>query len=280
MPYADIRGVQIFYEVLGTEGPWLALNSGGRNSHQEMVLFAQTIAKHGYRVVVHDRRNLGASQMVYEGDEGEEEIWADDLYLLMKSLGALPAFFSGSSAGARLCMLVKRRHPEAVRGLLLMRVTGGEFAAGRLPNMYYLQYINAVKEGGMAGLCETLPYQDRLALNPANRDYLMKMDPKVYIAQMEHWLGKFLQGPRSPVMGMENAELEAYQLPVLVIPGNDKTHASVNGLAAAELIPNSELFQLPIEDQDIDLIHFPMWKDYYPQMADKFHEFMQKHLSK
>jgi hypothetical protein len=79
-------------------------------------------------------------------------------------------------------------------------------------------------------------------------------------------------------MGMENAELEAYQLPVLVIPGNDKTHASVNGIAAAALIPNSELFQLPIEDQDIDLIHFPMWKDYYPQMADKFHEFMQKHL--
>jgi pimeloyl-ACP methyl ester carboxylesterase len=264
MPFATIRSVQIFYETFGDHGPWLALNAGGRNSHAEMAPLAKQIAQHGFRVLVHDRRNTGASQMLFEGTDGEEEIWADDLYELMSSLGALPAFFGGSSAGARLSMLMRRRHPEAVKGLLLMRITGGDFAAGRLPTMYYLQFTQAAEANGMEGVCNTAPYQDRLALNPSNRDYLMSLDPKDYIAQQQFWLSKFLQGPRSPVMGMENAELEQFDLPVLVVPGNDKTHASVNGIAAHQLIPGSELFQLPTSDQDVDLIAFPLWHDFYP----------------
>lgn len=277
MPFASIRSVQIFYETFGDHGPWLALNSGGRNSHAEMAPFAQQIAEQGFRVLVHDRRNTGASQMLFEGTDGEEEIWADDLYELMRSLDALPAFFSGSSAGARLSMLMRRRHPEAVKGLLLMRVTGGAFAAGRLPNMYYLQYIKAAQENGMEGVCHTAPYKDRLALNPSNRDYLMSLDPKDFIAQQEHWLSKFLQGPRSPVMGMENSELAQFNLPVLVVPGNDKTHASENGIAAHQLIPGSELFQLPTTDQDVDLIAFPLWSEFYPLLTKRFVEFMRAH---
>jgi len=277
MPYAFIRSVKIFYETFGDHGPWLALNAGGRNSHAEMVPFAKQIAKQGFRVLVHDRRNTGASQMLFEGTDGEEEIWADDLYELMKSLSALPAYFGGSSAGARLSMMMRRRHPDAVKALLLMRVTGGSFAAGRLPNMYYLQFINAAKENGMEGVCHTQPYIDRLALNPDNRAYLMSLDPKQYIAQQEYWLQKFLQGPRSPVMGMENSELQQFNLPVLVVPGNDKTHASENGIAAHQLIPGSELFQLPTTDQDVDLIAFPLWEEFYPLLTERFVKFMRDH---
>ena len=277
MPFASIRSVQIFYETFGDHGPWLALNSGGRNSHAEMAPFAKQIAEQGFRVLVHDRRNTGASQMLFEGTDGEEEIWADDLYALMQSLNALPAYFGGSSAGARLSMLMRRRHPEAVKGLLLMRVTGGDFAAGRLPNMYYLQFIKAAQENGMEGVCHTDWFKERLALNPSNRDYLMSLDPKEFIAQQEYWLSKFLQGPRSPVMGMENAELAKFNLPVLVVPGNDRTHASENGIAAHQLIPGSELFQLPTTDQDSDLIAFPLWNEFYPLLTKRFVEFMRAH---
>jgi pimeloyl-ACP methyl ester carboxylesterase len=277
MPFASIRSVQIFYETYGDHGPWLALNSGGRNSHAEMAPFAKQIAEQGFRVLVHDRRNTGASQMLFEGVDGEEEIWADDLYELMQSLNALPAYFGGSSAGARLSMLMRRRHPEAVKGLLLMRVTGGAFAAGRLPNMYYLQFIKAAQENGMEGVCHTDWFKERLALNPSNRDYLMSLDPKDFIAQQEYWLSKFLQGPRSPVMGMENAELAKFNLPVLIVPGNDRTHASENGIAAHQLIPSSELFQLPTTDQDSDLIAFPLWNEFYPLLTKRFVEFMHAH---
>ena len=277
MPFASIRSIQIFYETYGDHGPWLALNSGGRNSHAEMAPFAKQIAEQGFRVLVHDRRNTGASQMLFEGTDGEEEIWADDLYALMQSLNALPAYFGGSSAGARLSMLMRRRHPEAVKGLLLMRVTGGAFAAGRLPYVYYLQFIKAAQENGMEGVCHTDWYKERLALNPNNRDYLLSLDPKDFIAQQEYWLSKFLQGPRSPVMGVENAELAKFNLPVLVVPGNDRTHASENGIAAHQLIPGSELFQLPTTDQDSDLIAFPLWNEFYPLLTKRFVEFMRAH---
>ena len=70
----------------------------------------------------------------------------------MSQQGALPAFFGGGSSGARTSILFYLRHPQAVRGLLLLRVTGGEFAAGRLPENYYGQFIRAAEQGGMAAI--------------------------------------------------------------------------------------------------------------------------------
>src|SRR6476660_6923242 len=98
MPTLKIRDVNIHYRVLGTGGPWLALITGGRRGFNEFVPLAEKIAAHGVRVLLHDRRNTGASDILIEGKEGEEEIWADDLYLLLESRDALPAFVGGSSS--------------------------------------------------------------------------------------------------------------------------------------------------------------------------------------
>ncbi len=276
MPYLNIRSVDLFHEVHGERGPWLALSSGGRHRHLEMAPLARSIAEQGFRVLVHDRRNVGASEIRIAGDDSEEEIWADDLQALMAHHGALPAFFGGSSAGARLSMMVKRRHPEAVRGLLLMRVTGGSFAAGRLPGMYYGQFIEAAERGGMAGVCETEAYRERLALNPGNRARLMAMDPAEYIRVMSYWRARFMSGPISPVMGVPEDELRSYRLPVLIVPGNDRTHSSANGRGAADLIPGAELSPLPIQDQDVDLIAFGDWKEHLPLLTEKFCGFMRR----
>ena len=277
MPYLNIRGVDLFHEVYGDTGPWLVLNSGGRHRYLEMAPLAQAIAGEGFRVLVHDRRNTGASGFCIAGDDSEEEIWADDVHALMAYYGALPAFVGGSSSGARLSMLILRRHHEAVRGLLLMRVTGGDFAAGRLPGMYYGQFIEAAEQGGMAGVCETEAYRERLALNPANRARLMAMDPAEYIGVMSRWRDQFTSGPISPVMGVPEAELRAYRLPVIIVPGNDKTHSSVNGLGAADLIPGAELSPLPLQDQDVDLIAFAQWHEHLPELTRKFCDFMRRH---
>jgi len=134
MPTATIRGVNIHYQVIGDSGPWVALITGGRRGHQELLPIARKLAAQNYRVLLHDRRNTGASDVLIDGIDGEEEIWTDDLHELLKQQGALPAFVGGTSSGARTSMLFYLRHPEAVRGLLLMRVTGGAFAAGRLPD--------------------------------------------------------------------------------------------------------------------------------------------------
>jgi pimeloyl-ACP methyl ester carboxylesterase len=275
-----IRGVNINYEVFGESGPWVALVTGGRRGYAEFLGFARRIADKGFRVVLHDRRNTGASDVLIEGEEGEEELWADDLVLLLEYLDALPAFVGGTSSGARLSMLVYLRHPEAVKALLLMRVTGGAFAAGRLPNMYYGQFITAAEQGGMAAVCATEQYQERIKANPANRDRLMAMNPKEYIRVMRHWLHIFQQGPRAPVLGMTEEALRSIKVPAIVIPGNDNTHASSNGIEAAKLIEGSVLYRLPIEDLDLPLLPFTEWAPYEPELATVLANFMNSVESK
>ncbi|MDB5956876.1 alpha/beta hydrolase [Ramlibacter sp.] len=280
MPFHTIRGVALHYEVAGEQGPWVALVTGGRRGFDEFRSFARKLAARGFRVLLHDRRNTGASDVLIEGEDGEEEIWADDLVLLLRHLDALPAFVGGTSSGARLSMLTYLRHPELVRGLLLMRITGGAFAAGRLPTMYYGQFIQAAKEGGMAAVCATEQYQERIAANPRTRERLMAMDPQRYIAVMQHWLDIFLRGPRAPVLGMTEEAMRSIAVPTIVVPGNDNTHASANGLAAAEAIPGSVLFRLPIADQDVPLLPFSDWAPHEDTLADALAGFMKDVMNK
>lgn len=279
MPIIKIREANIHYRVFGETGPWLALITGGRRGFNEFIPFAEKIAAKGFQVLLHDRRNTGGSDVIIAGRDGEEEIWADDLDVLLDKLGASAAFIGGTSSGARLTMLYNQRHPQKVKGLMLMRVTGGDFAAGRLPEMYYGQFIRAAQQGGMKAVCDTEQYQERIQANPSNLSRLMAMDPQEYIRVMAHWLSLFLQGPRKPVLGMEDDVLRAIQVPTIVIPGNDKTHASANGIAAVALIPNSVLYQLPIEDQDVALLPFSDWEPHEDTLAMVLTDFMNKVLN-
>ena len=180
MPYATVRGVNINYQVLGNGGPWVALSPGGRRDMSGIELLAGEVAKRGHRVVIFDRRNTGASDVVIDGNESEYEIWADDVHELLGQLGALPAVVGGSSSGCRTSLLFALRHPESVRALLLWRVTGGRFACERLAEEYYGQFITAARSGGMAAVCDMDHWKERIAARPANRDVLMKMEPQQF----------------------------------------------------------------------------------------------------
>ncbi|MBI2179439.1 MAG: alpha/beta hydrolase [Deltaproteobacteria bacterium] len=187
MPIAKVRGINMNYKILGDRGPWVALSPGGRRDISGIELLATCVAERGHRVVVFDRRNCGASDVVIDGDDSEYEIWADDIHELLRQLGALPAIVGGSSSGCRTALLFALRHPDAVRALLLWRVTGGRFACERLAQEYYGQYMTAAKEGGMAAVCEMEHWKERIAARPENRAALMKMAPERFIAVMAHW---------------------------------------------------------------------------------------------
>ena len=276
MPVENIRGVNINYQVIGERGPWVALITGGRRAYNEFIPLAKKIAAGGYRVLLHDRRNTGASDILLDRDEVEEITWADDLNELLNKLGASPAFIGGSSSGARTSILFTLRHPEAVRVLMLLRVTGGEFAAGRLPENYYKQFIRAAEQGGMAAVCATEEYQQRIEANPKNKATLMAMDPKDYIAKMKRWCELFEAGAHYPVMGVTPEQMASIKTPTIVIPGNDLTHASANGIIAHQQIAGSELHRLPIEDQNVPLIPFPDWAPHEDEIARVFLDFMRR----
>ena len=276
MPHAKVRGVNIFYQVIGDRGPWAALITGGRRGHDEFIPLAEKLAKGGYRVVLHDRRNTGRSDVLIEGDVAEEIMWLDDLHELLKQLNAVPTIIGGSSAGARTAMRYYTRFPQDTRALLLMRVTGGAFAAGRLPENYYGAFIKAAQQGGMAAVCATEQYQERIAANPGTRDRLMAMDPKQYVKVMSNWMDQFIASTKTEVFGMTDADLAAIKVPTVVIPGNDQTHASANGKLAAAKIPGAQLHLLPVEDEEVPLINYTDWAPLEEEIAQAFLATMRK----
>ena len=87
MATATVRGVTINYEVFGNEGPWVALITGGRRGYKEFIPLASKIADEGFRVLLHDRRNTGSSDILIASNEVEEITWADDLAILLDGDG-------------------------------------------------------------------------------------------------------------------------------------------------------------------------------------------------
>jgi pimeloyl-ACP methyl ester carboxylesterase len=276
MPISKINGVNINWRTVGDRGPWLVMTTGGRRGHDEFIPLAEKIAHYGYRVMLHDRRNTGASDILIAGDQGEEVIWTRDMYTLLSEQGALPAFFSGSSAGARTSMLFYLQYPQAVRGLLLLRVTGGPFAAGRLPEQYYGQYVRIAEQGGMAAICASEQWKERIEANPRNGEYLARLPARQFIDVLTRWNEIFVAGGHYPVMGVSPEQLRAIKTPTLVIPGNDNTHSSASSLVAHRLVAGSTLHQLPMKDQDVPLIPFPDWAQYEPEIAQVFADFMAR----
>lgn len=166
-------------------------------------------------------------------------------------------------------ILVNQRHPDIVKALVLICVTGGDTAAKRLPPKYYGQFIKAAQEGGMRAVCQTEDYQARIRARPENEAILMAMVPATFIQVQTHWLNLFTKGPIYPVMGVDEATLRDINVPVFIIPGNDRTHASRNALDAAKLIPQSVVLQIPIEDQEVDIISSTDWAPYEAEISNQ-----------
>jgi pimeloyl-ACP methyl ester carboxylesterase len=259
MPFANVNSVRLNYEVLGSKGAWVALVSGARRNMDEVRGLATLVAASGFRVLLHDRRNTGLSSLSLEGEGSEFEIWADDLRALAQTLGLPPLIVGGSSSGCRLATIMALRHRDAIRALLMMRVTGGAFAVRRLSRVYYGQYIEAVQRGGMEEVCRTDHFRDLIAIDPSRRAQIMAWNPQYFLEVMGRWRANLESGIDDPMLGASEPALKAIDFPVCVIPGNDRTHSIAAGLGVHKLIPHAELQELRKDQLDADLIPMDEW---------------------
>ena len=280
MPEAIVRGITLNYEIIGASGPFIALTPGSRRSYRELIDLAKAIAAAGYRVLLHDRRNCGASDVVFDGSASEHEVWADDLYELARQFDALPIYVGGSSAGARLAILFALRHPQALRGLLLWRVTGGQEAVDRLAEGYYGQYITLARTGGMTAVAASEHFRECIAARPANRERLLGTDPEEFIKVMTTWRVRFLQSALLPIVGASEADLNSIEAPACLIAGNDVIHTPVTAHKAAKLIPNSELHDDVVSKRpENDLLRDwdrAEWRQAEPRIAAIFVDFLRR----
>lgn len=280
MAEARVRGVTLYYQVIGTGGPWIALTPGARRPYDELVPIGRLLAERGYRVLLHDRRNCGRSEVGIEASGSEHEIWADDLHELARQLEAASIYVGGSSAGARLALLVALRHPAAVKGLLLWRVTGGRHAVEKLAHQYYGSFMEMARKGGMAAVCASDHFAACIAARPSNRDRLMAMKPDELIGVMGTWRENFLRAAELPVVGATEEQLRAMDIPVCIVAGNDKVHTPATARKMASLIRRSELHDdVVVKRPDDDLLEEwdqVEWKAKQGQLADIFGAFLAR----
>ncbi len=284
MPEAIVRDVCINYEVIGNSGPWIALTPGSRRHYGELVDLSKVVAAFGYRVLLHDRRNCGASDVAFDGSAPEYEVWADDLYALGKELGALPMYVGGSSAGARLAILYAMRHANGLRGLLLWRLTGGREAVDWLAENYYGQFIKIAQAGGMQAVCESEHFSECIKARPINHTRLLNTNVERFIEVMTYWRECFLQSANLPIVGATNADLRAIKAPTCLIAGNDLVHTPATAQKVASLIPNSELHDDVVQKRSDDNLlkewDRKEWRDAEPRIALIFAAFLNRVESK
>jgi pimeloyl-ACP methyl ester carboxylesterase len=280
MPEALVRGVAINYEIIGNNGPFIALTPGSRRPYGELVDLSKALAAQGYRVLLHDRRNCGASGVAFDGSGSEHEVWADDLYELGKQLDGLPMYVGGSSAGARLAILYAMRHPDGLRGLLLWRVTGGQEAVDKLSENYYGQYITLARAGGMQAVADNEHFAECIKARPSNKERILKTDAEQFIKVMTAWREKFLQSVTLPIVGATEADLNAIKAPACLVAGNDVIHTPATARKAAKLIPNSELHEDVVpkraDDQLLKDWDRKEWRDAEPKLAAIFGAFLKR----
>jgi pimeloyl-ACP methyl ester carboxylesterase len=178
-------------------------------------------------------------------------------------------------------LLLALRHPGAVRGLLLWRVTGGAYAAERLVQNYYSQYIEMARAGGteaggMDAVCRSEHFAAVIAANPADRPRLMAIEVKDFVAVMERWRRSFNEGADYPVIGLSPAELGSMTMPACIIPGNDQVHPRLAGQAAHRLLPNAEYHEVLTDDSaDLDAA-LEAWRKREGLLAAIFIDFLRR----
>ncbi len=271
MPVTKIRGVDIVHETIGDTGPWVTVTLGGRGGLAAKRPLASLIAEAGFRVFIHDRRNIGASGIAIDGDNESLE-QAEDLFALPQALDIGPAYIAGSSSGARMSLLLAYHHPAAVKAPLPWRVTGGPFAAKRLAFNYYEQYLQAVGTGGIAAV---LAIEHFAAANPVNAEALCQMGTAAFTAAMRRWLAGFRADCDFPVAGLATEKMRTITLLALIIPGNDRVHPPEPAQAAHRLLANATYQTVLTQQVDAD-VDFAGWEQATGTLAARFIDYLRE----
>ncbi len=239
MPYANVNGVNLYHEDYGT-GPTVILTPGGRNDTNGLRPIAALLSAN-CRVILHDRRNCGKSDVVIGGELSEQHLWAEEMAGLLLQLDAAPAYAVGGSAGSRTSLTLAARRPEVVKGVFIWEVSGGPRSAEATAPNYYGQFIDAAAQGGMAAVAETEYFAQRIQDNPANAERLRTMDPAEFIAVMRRWQEAY--SLPNPVSDLTEGQLAGISCPVMLFEGNtpDEVHHKSAAESAHRLIPDSEL---------------------------------------
>jgi pimeloyl-ACP methyl ester carboxylesterase len=229
------------------------LTPGGRFSKDTPGLrqLAESLAARGKQVLIWDRPNTGASDVVFTGPS-ESEMQADRLAGLLQTLDMTPAVIFGGSGGSRISLLTVARHPEVAAGLAMVWISGGTYGLMGLALVYCGESIRAAWRGGMEAVVKLPEWNEVLERNPANRERFLGLDPRAFIETLERWMEAYCPNPNALVPGMPDDQYPKVTVPTLIFRSgvSDPHHTRATSERLHELMVGSRLVEPPWGDEE------------------------------
>jgi len=269
MATVTIAGIETRYDVLGSGPPLLMYAPGGFDATIEKWRTLNVYARiklldhlpKKYSCIVFDRRECGQS-----GGRVEPVTWAHFVEQgkgLLDHLGIARAHLVGGCMGCSCAIAFAAAHPDVVLGMILWWPVGG--AKYRIKGRQrFSEHLDFVGHEGLQAVVDLVAREGK-AFNAEPRGgpwaSVIKRDPEFARAYVRQDLDQYkaivsdmalalLDRDTSP--GAEAEALLQMDIPALVIPGHDESHATSAARYLEECLPRSEYWDVPIAAQTED----------------------------
>ena len=266
MPFVDIDGIKTRYETLGSGPPMLMFSPGGFNATLEtwsdLGAYARTrplehLSRH-YTCVIFDRRETGQS-----GGRVERVTWDDFVAQGMGLLDHLKieqAHLMGGCMGCSPVLASAVRHPARVLSMILFWPVGGpKYRLGS--HQRFAEHLAFASRCGLQKVVELVTETGKpFGADPRGGPWasVIRGDAQFaasYAALDLHRYRLIVAGmgrtlfDRDTAPGAEPEDLMRLDIPALVIPGHDASHATSAARYLEECLPRATYWDVAVADQ-------------------------------
>jgi pimeloyl-ACP methyl ester carboxylesterase len=266
MPVVTADGIPTRYEVGGDGPPLLMFSPGGFDSKLEnwtqhgiypRIELLARLREH-FTCIAFDRRESGRSGGRLERIRWEH--WVAQGLGLLDHLGIERAHLIGACVGCSTAAAFAVAHPDRTRGVVLYSPAGGP----RYRMMQLSRFAAHAAYAAAAGLPAVVELArsgtDSFSADPRVGPWVTVLrtdddfakayaaaDPAAY-ATMVTGMGRLLFD-RDTVCGVEPEDLMALAAPVLIVPGQDASHAPSAARYLQECLPHNQFWDIPVAEQ-------------------------------
>ena len=266
LPNATIDGIRTRYEVIGEGPPLLMYSPGGFDATLEKWRTQGIYARiklldhlpQKYRCIVFDRRESGES-----GGRVECLTWAHYVAQgrgLLQHLGIERAHIMGACMGCSPVLAFAVAHPAAILSMILYWPVGG--AKYRInSHARFAQHLAFVEEDGLKGVVALVQKEGKpFNAEPRGGPWatVIRQDAAFAASYVRHDVAKYKRivqdscralFDRDTSPGAEPEALLKLEIPALVVPGRDPSHATSAARYLEECLPRAQYWDVAPEGQ-------------------------------
>jgi len=263
---AIIDGIATRYEMIGSGPPLLMYAPGGFDATVEKWATQGVYAKiklldhlpQSYTCIAFDRRECGQSSGRVERI-GWSHFAAQGKGLL-DHLGVERAHIMGGCMGVSCALAFGVRHPAATLSLVLFWPVGG--AKYRIAShQRFAEHLAFVQQNGLQAVADLAagsgksfgadprggPWASVISHDRAFADFYAKQDVERYKLIVAGMARSLVDRDTAP--GAEPEDLLRLDVPTLIVPGRDASHATSAARYLEECLPRAEYWDVPVEEQ-------------------------------